>query len=50
MLPDHVHFLIDPLIELGVVVQLWKSYTGRWVMKHNAELELGVPGKSMSVE
>ena len=47
MLLNHVHFLTDPLIELGVIVQLRKSYTGRWVMQHNAELELGVPGKSL---
>jgi len=34
------------LIELGKIVQSWKSFTGRWVMQRNAELELGVPGKS----
>ena len=47
IMPNHVHVLIEPLIELGKIVQSWKSFTGRWVMKHNAELELGVPGKSL---
>ena len=30
----------------GKIVQSWKSYTGRWVLAHNAELGLGVPGSS----
>ncbi|NHQ60563.1 transposase [Chlorobium sp. BLA1] len=47
IMPNHVHILIEPLIELGKIVQSWKSFTGRWVMKHNAELELGVPGKRL---
>ncbi|MCX6179009.1 MAG: transposase [Chlorobiales bacterium] len=50
IMPNHVHVLIEPLIEplieLGMIVQSWKSFTGRWAMKHNAELGLGVPGKS----
>ncbi|NTW68895.1 MAG: transposase [Chlorobiaceae bacterium] len=44
IMPNHVHIFVEPLIELGKIVQSWKSFTGRWVMKHNAELELGVPG------
>ena len=46
IMPNHVHVLIEPLIELGKIVQSWKSFTGRWVMRRNAELGLGVPGKS----
>ena len=46
IMPNHVLVLIEPLIELGKIVQSWKSFTGRWVMRRNAELELGVPGKS----
>ncbi|WP_082678634.1 transposase [Chlorobium limicola] len=47
IMPNHVHVLIEPLIELGKIVQSWKAFTGRWVMQHNAGLELGVPGKSL---
>ena len=46
IMPNHVHVLIQPTIELGKVVQSWKSYTGRWALEHNAELGLGVPGKA----
>ena len=45
VMPNHVHVLIDPLDSLGRIVQSWKSYTGRWILAHNAELGLGVPGK-----
>ena len=44
IMPNHVHVLIDPLMELARIVQSWKSYTGRWALAHNAELGLGVPG------
>ena len=47
IMPNHVHVLIEPLIEVRKIVQSWKSFTGRWVMRLNAELELGVPGKSL---
>lgn len=43
--PNHVHVLIHPLQRLSGIVQSWKSFTGRWALAHNAELELGVPGK-----
>ncbi len=45
IMPNHVHVLIHPIIELGKIVQSWKSYTGRWALEKNAELGLGVPGK-----
>ncbi|WP_319549579.1 transposase [Desulfogranum marinum] len=47
IMPNHVHLLIEPCAALGKIVQSWKSYTARWAMQHNAELELGVPGKSL---
>lgn len=45
VMPNHVHVLIRPNEKLGKIVQSWKSYTGRWVMRNNAKLGLGVPGK-----
>ena len=44
IMPNHVHVLINQKYPLGRIVQSWKSYTGRYGLKHNAELELGVPG------
>ena len=43
IMPNHVHVLIEPLVSLPKIVQSWKSFTGRWALSHNAELELGVP-------
>lgn len=44
IMPNHVHVLIEPMIELKRIVQSWKSFTGRWALTHNAELGLRVPG------
>lgn len=46
IMPNHVHVLIEPLAELAAILKSWKSYTGRWGLAKNAELELGVPGKN----
>ena len=46
IMPNHVHVLIAPRTSLFKIVQSWKSYTGRWAMRKNAELGLGVPGKA----
>ncbi len=43
IMPNHVHVLIEPLIELKRIVQSWKSYTGRWALARNAELGLNIP-------
>lgn len=43
VMPNHVHTLIKPEIELSKIVQSWKSFTGRWAKEKNAELELSVP-------
>ncbi|MEX2579215.1 MAG: transposase [Verrucomicrobiales bacterium] len=45
VMPNHVHALLEPKVELSRILQSWKSYTGRWAMERNAELGLGVPGK-----
>ena len=45
-MPNHVHVLIAPKESLFKIVQSWKSYTGRWAMKKNAELGLGIPGRA----
>lgn len=45
IMPNHVHVLIEPKEALSKLVQSWKSYTGRWALQRNAELELRVPGK-----
>ena len=46
IMPNHVHVLLEPLVPLASILQSWKSYTGRWALSKNAELELGVPGKA----
>ena len=46
-MPNHVHVLIQPTVPLAGIVQSWKSFTGRWALSHNAELELGVPGATL---
>ncbi len=43
IMPNHVHVLIEPLIDLKRIVQSWKSYTGRWALAHNADLGLNIP-------
>ncbi len=40
IMPNHVHVLVEPKVKLSKIVQSWKSFTGRWAMKHNAELGL----------
>jgi putative transposase len=47
IMPNHVHVLMETLAPLSKIVQSWKSYTGRWAMEKNAELGLGVPGRSL---
>ena len=45
IMPNHVHILIETKSQLSKIMQSWKSFTGRWALAHNAELELGVPRK-----
>ena len=42
IMPNHVHILIEPIIPLSKIVQSWKSYTGRWALKNNERLNLGI--------
>ena len=46
IMPNHVHVLVDPWESLSKIVQSWKSYTGRWAMKQNAEYGFEVPERS----
>ena len=43
IMPNHVHVLIEPLLDLATIVQGWKSYTARWVLGKNAQLGLKIP-------
>ncbi|MGL6162383.1 REP-associated tyrosine transposase [Microbulbifer sp.] len=47
IMPNHVHVLIDPRESLSKIVQSWKSFTARWALRKNAELELRVPGRKL---
>ena len=50
IMPNHVHVLIEPKIQLGKIVQSWKSYTGRWAIERNEELGLGIPSDEVERE
>ena len=43
IMPNHVHVLIHAKEELAKIVQSWKSYTGKWALKHNRLFNLGIP-------
>ena len=43
IMPNHVHVLIEPLIDLATIVQAWKSFTARWIIQRNKELDLKIP-------
>jgi type I restriction enzyme R subunit/putative DNA methylase len=43
IMPNHVHVLIEPMIPLSLIVQSWKSYTGREGRKIATELDIPVP-------
>lgn len=47
IMPNHVHILIEPLTDLALILQGWKSFTTRWIMARNNELGLGIPGKNL---
>jgi len=44
IMPNHVHVLMETKAALSKIVQSWKSFTGRWALRKNAGLGLGVPG------
>jgi len=43
IMPNHVHVLIDPAEAISKTIQGWKSFTARWLLKHNERLGLGIP-------
>ncbi len=47
IMPNHVHVLLQPDESLSRILQSWKSYTGRWALAHNHELNLRIPGKAL---
>lgn len=47
IMPNHVHILIEPLTDLALILQGWKSFTARWIMARNTGLGLGIPGKNL---
>lgn len=42
IMPNHVHVLVEPLTDLATIIQGWKSFTARWVLKKNEELALKI--------
>ena len=48
IMPNHVHVLIQAYGEVAKIVQSWKSYTGKWALKRNRRLELGIPSEQES--
>ena len=47
IMPNHVHVLVQPHVDLASIVQGWKSFTARWVLARNVELALGISGKHL---
>ena len=43
VMPNHVHVLVEPQRPLSVVVQGWKSFTARWILRQNQRLALRIP-------
>lgn len=43
VMPNHVHVLIQPREDLATIVQGWKSFTSRWILRQNESLSLRIP-------
>src|SRR5688572_23861082 len=43
IMPNHVHVLIEALAPLASIVQGWKSFTARWILARNGQLDLRIP-------
>jgi len=43
IMPNHVHVLLEPRTDLATIVQGWKSFTSRWVLRQNQWLGLRIP-------
>jgi putative transposase len=46
IMANHMHALIEPWTTLSKIVQSWKSFTGRWALARNTELQLCIPGNT----
>lgn len=46
IMPNHVHTLIKTIDELSKILQVWKSYTGKWAMRNNLKYHLGYKTRS----
>ncbi len=46
IMPTHVHSVIEAQTPLPEIVKSWKSFTGRWALRHAAALGFRTPGKS----
>ncbi len=44
IMPNHVHVLVEPLANLGRIVQSWKSFVTRQALVHKDRLGLTLPG------
>ncbi len=42
-MPNHVHVLIQPARNLASIVQGWKSFTARWILRNRTALGLDIP-------
>lgn len=43
IMPNHVHVLLEPREDLAKIVQGWKSFTSRWILRQNQRLGLAIP-------
>lgn len=43
VMPNHVHVLVEPLVDMASIVQGWKSFTARWILRNAATLGVDVP-------
>jgi len=43
VMPNHIHVMIEPLVDLALIVQGWKSFTSRWVLRNRSALGLQIP-------
>lgn len=47
IMPNHVHALIKTIDTISKIIQVRKSYTGKWAMKNNLEHGLGIAPKCL---
>ena len=45
IMPNHVHAVIEPRTPLPAIVKSWKSFTGRWALRHAGALGFRIPEK-----